>query len=157
MRKLQEYNRKVRKASNAPSLRSGDIVKIHRRIKEGSKERIQVFEGIVIAIKGRQSSSPMITVRRMSFGIGVEITIPMFSPAISKIETVKRAKTRQAKLYYLREKDFRLSKLKMKELDQFVSNEEKPAVEESDQKEVQESGDESKSGGSEKKDLGSEK
>lgn len=124
MKHVTEYNQKVRTSRKMPELRSGDIVKIHRKIKEGAKERVQVFEGIVIAIKAKQSSSPLLTVRRVSHGIGVEIIIPVFSPAIEKIEAVKRAKTRQAKLYYLRKKDFKLSKLKMKNLEQYTA---KPA------------------------------
>jgi large subunit ribosomal protein L19 len=128
--KLYQYNRKVKQAKKYPDLKSGDIVKIHRKIKEGDKERIQIFEGIIVSIKGKQSSSPMATVRRVSFGTGVEITVPLASPAISKIEIVKRARVRRSKLYYLREKGFRLSKLKMKELGQFVTKEEEPEVEE---------------------------
>jgi large subunit ribosomal protein L19 len=125
MKKVMEYNQKVRASRKMPELRSGNIVKVHRKVKEGGKERTQVFEGIIISIKGKQSSSPMITVRKVSFGVGVEITVPVFSPLVEKIEVVKKAKTRQAKLYYLRRKDFKLSKLKMKELDQFVAEEEK--------------------------------
>jgi len=121
MKKLQDYNRMIRSSRKIPKLQAGDIVKIHRNIKEGGKERTQVFEGIVIAIKGKQSSSPMVTVRKVSFGVGVEITVPILSPAVEKIEVVKRAKTKKAKLYYLRRKDFKLSKLKIKELDQFVA------------------------------------
>jgi len=135
MEKIYQYNRKVRQSKKYPDLKSGDIVKIHRKIKEGEKERVQIFEGIIVSIKGKQSSSPMITVRRVSFGTGVEITIPLYSPAIAKIEIVKSAKVRRSKLYYLREKGFRLSKLKMKELGQFVSQEEELKVEE---KEVEE-------------------
>jgi large subunit ribosomal protein L19 len=108
-----------------PELRSGDIVKVHRKIKEGAKERVQIFEGIVIAIKGRQSSSPMLTVRRVSFGIGVEITFPLYSPGIVKIEALKRAKVRRSKLYYLKQKGLRISKLKTKELASFIAEEEK--------------------------------
>ncbi len=128
MKKLQDYNQKIRSSKKVLELRAGDIVKIHRKIKEGDKERTQVFEGIVISVKGKQSSSPMVTVRKVSFGVGVEITIPVLSPAVEKIEVVKRAKTRQAKLYYLRRKNFKLSKLKMKELEKFVSEEEKIEV-----------------------------
>jgi len=106
-----------------PELRSGDIVKVYRKVKEGGKERVQVFEGIVIAIKGKQSSSPMVTVRRVSFGVGVEITVPVYSPLVEKIEVVKRVKTRKSKLYYLRRQDFKLSKLKVKELDKFITEE----------------------------------
>ena len=129
MKKVMEYNQKVRSSRKMPELRSGDIVKVHRKVKEGEKERTQVVEGIVISIKGKQSSSPMITVRKVSFGVGVEITVPVFSPLVEKIEVAKRAKTRQSKLYYLRRKDFKLSKLKMKELDKFVAEEEEGKVE----------------------------
>lgn len=123
-----EYNQKVRSSRKMPELRSGDIVKVYRKVKEGEKERTQVFEGIIISIKGKQSSSPMITVRKVSFGVGVEITVPVFSPLVEKIEVVKKAKTRQSKLYYLRRKDFKLSKLKMKELDKFVAEEDEIEV-----------------------------
>jgi large subunit ribosomal protein L19 len=131
MEKVQKFNAKVRKSLERPDLKAGDIVKIHRKIKEGEKERIQVFEGIVIGIKGKQSSSPTATIRRVSFGTGVEITVPLHSPAISKIEVVKRAKVRQAKLYYLRNKGIRISKLKTKELAKFVTEEkaEEPKIE----------------------------
>jgi large subunit ribosomal protein L19 len=129
MKQLLDYNLKFRKSKKVPELNSGDIIKIHRKIKEGNKERVQVFEGIVVAIKGRQSSSPMATVRRVAHGTGVEVTIPLYSPAIEKIELVKKAKTRKAKLYYLREKGFKLSKLKMKELGKFIVEEEDKQVE----------------------------
>jgi large subunit ribosomal protein L19 len=128
--KLQNFNKKVRQSAKKSDLRAGDIIKVHRKIKEGAKERIQVFEGIVISVKGKQSSSPIVTVRKVSFGIGVELAIPVCSPIVSKIEVVKRAKTRQSKLYYLRDKDFRLSKLRMKELGQFVAKEEESPKEE---------------------------
>src|SRR3990172_10276861 len=105
MQKVQKFNEKVRASAKYAEIRAGDVVKIHRKIIESGKERIQVFEGIVISVKGRQSSSPMATVRRVSFGIGVEITIPLFLPTISKIEVVKSAKVRRAKIYYLRDKN----------------------------------------------------
>jgi large subunit ribosomal protein L19 len=92
----------------------------------------------------------MVTMRRVSFGVGVEITIPLHSPSVSKIDIVKRAKARKSKLYYLRKKDFRVSKLKMKELDQFVAKEEEniPAeekAEEAEKKEKEEETSEKKS------------
>lgn len=146
MKQVQDYNQKVRSARKMPELKSGDIVKIHRRIKEGNKERIQVFEGIIISVKGKQSSSPMVTVRRVAHGTGVEITIPLYSPTIEKIEKIKRAGTRKSKLYYLRESGFKLSKLKMKDLSQFVVNE--PEEEEFVEEDVQ---------NEEKKDVASEK
>jgi large subunit ribosomal protein L19 len=129
MEKVQKFNAKVRASLKRPNLKAGDIVKIHRKIKEGGKERIQIFEGIVIGVKGRQSSSPMIAIRRVSFGTGVEITVPFYSPAIAKIEVVKKAKVRRAKLYYLRKKGTRISKLKTKDLEKFVAKEEEKEME----------------------------
>ncbi len=97
-----EFNKTQRKDS--VKFRAGDVVKVYRKIKEGDKERIQIFEGMVLALKGGQSSSPTMTVRKVSNGVGVEIVVPIFSPDIEKIELVKRAKVRQSKLYYVRDK-----------------------------------------------------
>jgi len=84
-----------------PEFRSGDTVKVHVRIVEGERERIQVFEGLVIAInrKGARSS---FTVRKVSYGVGVERVFPLNSPMIDKIELVNRGHVRRAKLYYIR-------------------------------------------------------
>ena len=79
----------------------GDYVKIHLKIKEGSRERIQVFEGSVIARKGG-GLSETITVRRLSYGVGVERVLPVHSPKIEKIDIVRKGRVRRAKLYYLR-------------------------------------------------------
>jgi len=79
----------------------GDTVKIHYKIKEGEKERIQIFEGTVIAIKNKGLSKTF-TVRKFSYGVGVERIFPLYSPLISKIEVVKKGKVRRAKLYYIR-------------------------------------------------------
>jgi large subunit ribosomal protein L19 len=129
MEKVQKFNAKVRASVKRPNLNAGDIVKVHRKIKEGGKERVQVFEGIIVSVKGKQSSSPMATIRRVSFGTGVEITVPVFSPRIAKIEIVKQAKVRRSKLYYLRDKGIRISKLKTKELAKFVVEEPEPEKE----------------------------
>lgn len=118
-----EFNSNQRE-KKVPDLRSGDIVKITRKIKEGSKEISQAFEGIVIAIKGRQSSSPMITVRKVSHGVGTELILPLYSPNISKLILVKRAKVRRAKLYYIREKSAKSLKMKYKDLSEFAKMEE---------------------------------
>ena len=127
-KKIVDFN-KTQREKKVPDLRSGDIVKITRRIKEGNKEISQVFEGIIIAIKGKQSSSPMMTVRKVSHGVGAEIIMPIFSPSISKIVLVKRAKVRRAKLYYIREKSAKSLKMKYKDLSKFAKiEEEKPAV-----------------------------
>ena len=86
---------------DVPRFRSGDTVRVHVKIKEGDKERIQVFEGIVIRIR-RGSSHATFTVRKFSFGHGVERIFPFHSPVIDKIEVVRSGQVRRAKLYYLR-------------------------------------------------------
>lgn len=106
-----DFNR-TQRASDAPALKSGDVVKVYRKIIEGGKERTQVFEGMVIAMRGGQSSSPTITVRKVSNGIGVELVLPIHSPIIEKIEVIKSAKVRRSKLYFVRERS--LKSLKMK-------------------------------------------
>lgn len=113
-----------------PDFKAGDVVKVFRKIKEGEKERIQVFEGIIIAIKGKQSSSPMITVRKVSGGVGVELILPVFSPSIEKIELVKRAQVRRSKLYYLRDISVKKSRMKYKDLSEFIAKEEPLIAEE---------------------------
>jgi large subunit ribosomal protein L19 len=127
-KKIIEFNSDQRN-KKIPDFRAGDIVKITRKIKEGAKEISQVFEGIIIAIKGRQSSSPMMTVRKVSHGVGVELILPIFSPNLSKIVLVKRAKVRSAKLYYIREKSAKSLKMKYKELSEFAKMEEEPKKE----------------------------
>ncbi|GAP62413.1 large subunit ribosomal protein L19 [Ardenticatena maritima] len=88
---------------DVPRLRPGDIVRVHLRIVEGNKERVQVFQGTIIAIKGR-GVNRMITVRRIaSHGVGVERIFPVYSPRVEKIEVVRHSKVRRAKLYYLRD------------------------------------------------------
>jgi len=84
-----------------PVMRSGDTVRVHVRVKEGDKERIQVFEGLVIG-QHRGGARATFTVRKVSFGQGVERIFPLHSPVIQKIELVRSAKVRRAKLYYLR-------------------------------------------------------
>ena len=84
-----------------PVITVGDTVKVHVKIREGEKERIQVFEGTVIARKG-SGISETFTVRRVSYGVGVERVFPVHSPNVAKVETVRYGKVRRAKLYYLR-------------------------------------------------------
>lgn len=114
--KLISFNLKQRKPLDTPELQAGDVVKIFRKIKEGSKERLQSFQGTVIAIKGGQSSSKTITVRKVSFGVGVEIVFPLSSPQIEKIEFVKRTRARRAKLYFVRDKSVKVLSKKLKEV-----------------------------------------
>jgi large subunit ribosomal protein L19 len=84
-----------------PSFGAGDTVKVHVKIKEGEKERIQAFQGVVIS-KRKGSSHATFTVRKVSYGIGVERIFPMHSPIIDKIEVITRGRVRRAKIYYLR-------------------------------------------------------
>jgi len=86
-----------------PDFRPGDSVKVHVKVVEGGRERIQVFEGTVIRKRGGGMSSTF-TVRRVSYGVAVERTFPLHSPRISKIEVSRRGKVRRARLYYLRER-----------------------------------------------------
>src|SRR5437868_8262083 len=85
-----------------PAMRSGDTVRVHVKVREGDKERIQIFEGVVIGLH-RGGTRASFTVRKVSFGQGVERIFPLHSPTIQKVEIMKSAKVRRAKLYYLRD------------------------------------------------------
>ncbi|GAA0474030.1 50S ribosomal protein L19 [Alkalibacterium sp. s-m-22] len=87
--------------SDLPDFRPGDTVRVHARIVEGERERIQLFEGVVIKRRG-QGISEMYTVRKISNGVGVERTFPVHSPRVAKIEVLRQGRVRRAKLYYLR-------------------------------------------------------
>ncbi len=93
-----------------PEVSIGDYVKVHLKIKEGTRERIQIFEGSVIARKGGGLSETM-TVRRLSYGVGVERILPVHSPKIEKIEIVRKGRVRRAKLYYLRDRVGKAAKI----------------------------------------------
>ena len=95
-----------------PDIKIGDTVKVHQKIKEGDKERIQVFEGIVLSIKHGRGIQGTITVRKIISNVGVEKTFPFHSPIVEKIEIVSRSKIRRAKLYYLRDRVGKKAKLK---------------------------------------------
>lgn len=84
-----------------PRFRPGDTVRVHVKVKEGARERVQMFEGVVIKRRGTAVSATF-TVRKISYGVGVERTFPLHTPKIDKLEVVKRGKVRRAKLYYLR-------------------------------------------------------
>jgi len=99
--------------TDLPVVSIGDHVKVHLKIKEGNRERIQVFEGTVIAKKG-SGLKETFTVRRVSYGVGVERILPVHSPKIDHIEIVRKGKVRRAKLYYLRERVGKASKVKEK-------------------------------------------
>ena len=113
--KLDIFNQSQLK-KDLPDIRPGDTVRIAQKIREGDKERIQDFEGQVLARKHGKGISSTITVRRLISGIGVEKTFPIHSPTIEKIEIVKKGKVRRAKLYYLRKAKGERAKIKSKEI-----------------------------------------
>ena len=96
-----------------PELKIGDTVRVHNKIKEGTRERIQIFEGTIIARHGGGISETF-TVRRISYGVGVEKTFPLHSPNVDKIVVFREAKVRRAKLYYLRDRVGKAAKVKEK-------------------------------------------
>ena len=99
--------------SEIESFNVGDTIKVHYRIKEGNRERIQVFEGIVTKRQGG-SNRETFTVRKIAYGVGVERTFPLHSPRIEKIEVSRKGKVRRAKLFYLRERTGKAAKVKEK-------------------------------------------
>ncbi len=112
MDKIQAFTNEQLK-TEVPQFGIGDGVKVYVRITEGEKQRIQLFEGTVIAKRGGGVSETF-TVRRVSYGVGVEKTFPLHSPNVTKIEVVRDAKVRRAKLYYLRDRVGKAAKVKEK-------------------------------------------
>ena len=98
------------------ALKAGDTVRIHQKITEGTKSRIQIFEGLMIARKHGNEAGGTMTVRKVIGGVGVERIFPFYSPNIDKIEVVRKAKTRRAKLYYVRDKAAKEIRRKMKNI-----------------------------------------
>ncbi|MCI2106258.1 MAG: 50S ribosomal protein L19 [Intestinimonas sp.] len=112
MNLMQAFTGKYVK-SEIPDIAVGDTVRVHLKVKEGNRERIQIFEGTVIA-KKHGGIEETFTVRRVSYGVGVEKVFPIHSPIIEKVETVRHGKVRRAKLYYLRERVGKSAKIKEK-------------------------------------------
>lgn len=110
---MKSFIEKNMPEKEAPSVTVGDTVRVHLKVKEGNRERIQVFEGTVIA-KKHGGIDESITVRRISYGVGVEKVFPLHAPAVEKIELVRKGKVRRAKLYYLRDRVGKGAKLKEK-------------------------------------------
>jgi large subunit ribosomal protein L19 len=96
-----------------PDFRTGDQIRVHVKIKEGDKERVQVFEGVVIR-KRKGNSGATFTVRKVSYGVGVERIFPLHAPAIDRIDIVTRGKVRRSRLYYLRELKGKAARIKEK-------------------------------------------
>lgn len=101
MNKLIEEITKDQLKTDIPAFRPGDTVRVHAKVVEGTRERIQIFEGVVIKRRG-SGISETFTVRKISYGVGVERTYPVHTPRIAKLEVTRRGKVRRAKLYYLR-------------------------------------------------------
>ena len=99
--------------TDLPDLRPGDEVKVHVRVVESGKERIQVFQGNIIAIQG-SGVAESYTVRKLSYGVGVERTFPKHSPAVAKVELMHRGEVRRAKLYFLRDRTGKAAKIREK-------------------------------------------
>ncbi|AEV18706.1 50S ribosomal protein L19 [Geobacillus sp. FSL K6-0789] len=99
--------------TDLPDFRPGDTVRVHVKVVEGNRERIQVFEGVVIKRRGAGISETF-TVRKVSYGVGVERTFPVHTPKIAKLEVIRRGKVRRAKLYYLRELRGKAARIKEK-------------------------------------------
>ncbi len=134
---IEQFNKSQLK--ELPDLRPGDTIKVHQKVKEGDKERIQIFEGVIIAKKHGKGISSTITVRKIVGGIGVERIFPIHSPAIDKIEVLRHGKVRRAKLYYLREAKGKKARLKNKEFSEAIAEpgEALPSVE-ADEKPIEE-------------------
>ena len=110
MELMQAFTEKYKKAE-PPVVAVGDTVRVHLKVREGNRERIQVFEGVVIA-KKHGGIEETVTVRRVSYGVGVEKVFPIHAPTIEKIELVRKGKVRRAKLYYLRDRVGKSAKVK---------------------------------------------
>jgi len=125
--KTEKFNKTQEK--DMPQIRPGDTIKVYQKIKDGDKERVQIFEGVVIVKKHGVGVSATITVRKVVDGIGVERIFPIHSPFINKIEIVKHGKVRRSKLYYLRTAKGKKAKLKNKDFIEAIADEEPPISE----------------------------
>jgi large subunit ribosomal protein L19 len=108
-------NEQLKPADQIPKFNVGDTVKVHFRIVEGEKERVQIFEGVVISRKGGETPEAKFTVRRVAFNEGVERVFPLHSPRVEKVEVTRQGKSRRAKLYYLRERSGKAARVKAKD------------------------------------------
>jgi len=111
---VEQRNVKPEVRGQIPEFRVGDTVRVHTKISEGDKERIQIFEGVVIRRK-RGHANTTFTVRKMSYGVGVERIFPLYSPRIDKIEVITSGKVKRARLFYLRELQGKAARLKSAE------------------------------------------
>ena len=117
----KEQLKELQSDKKLPKFSPGDTVKVHLRVREGEKERIQIFEGVCIAIKNAGINSSF-TVRKISYGEGIERVLPLFSPQISKVEVAKIGSVKRSKLYYLRQRSGKSARIAEKNLTQNTSN-----------------------------------
>ena len=118
---LETFKESVKR--RVPDFRAGDTIRLHERIREGGKERIQVFSGVVIARKHGSEPGATFTIRKVSQGIGVEKVYPLHSPLIQKIEVLRRGHVRRAKLYYLRHVSASRARKKLKQFTEAIAPE----------------------------------
>ena len=132
---IQKVNDEQKKAS-VVDVRSGDTVRVHQKIKEGTKERIQIFEGVVIRTDNKQSHTSRITVRKVASGVGVEKSFLLHSPLVEKIEVTRRSKVRRNYLSFLRGRSGKSARLTAKNFDREGVNTlaEAPVVEKTEEK-----------------------
>ena len=121
MQLIQEVGNKSLK--KMPDLKPGSTVRVHQKIKEGEKERVQVFEGLIIAVSPGNGVNKTFTVRKIVEGIGVEKVFPIYSPNIAKIQVKKTSNVRRSKLYYMRQRSGKSARLKEKHLTDEETNE----------------------------------
>jgi large subunit ribosomal protein L19 len=114
MEKIEQIEKEQMRLDH-PDFGPGDNVKVHVKIKEGEKERIQVFQGVVIS-KRKGNTNATFTVRKVSYGVGVERIFPLHSPALDKIEVITRGRVRRAKIYYLRKRKGKAARIKERRL-----------------------------------------
>ncbi|MDO8676215.1 MAG: 50S ribosomal protein L19 [Candidatus Azambacteria bacterium] len=120
--KIKQFDKRQLK-TGVPEIKSGMKVRVWQKIKEGDKERLQAFEGLVIAVKHGRGKSGTFTVRKISSGVGVERIFPLYTPTVDKIEILSQAKVRRAKLYYLRGRIGKKAKMKQTELAEVLAPE----------------------------------
>ncbi len=134
---LQEIQ-KIAVNKKVPELRSGYTVKVHQKIKEGEKERVQIFEGLIIKINSGYGADKTFTVRKIVEGVGVEKIFPLYSPNVVKIEVKKKSKVRRAKLYYMKDRSGKSARLKETLVSEKDEKEMEKAIEELAQQKAKE-------------------
>ncbi len=111
MNAIEWLNQKYNSQKTVPAFKAGDTVRVHVKIKEGDKERVQAYEGVVISLHNNGAGSTF-TVRKVSYGVGVERVFPLYSPTLDKIEVLTEGRVRRAKLYYLRDLSGKKARIK---------------------------------------------